>query len=110
MAKKDVEKAGFESAKKDEIKFVLAKKAKKDALKALAEKESTELDTWRQMVASKILETTEAGRLKVSVNVDSLFVGKLKDELEKLEYFVDVIERGEKSTLTISWDVTDEEK
>lgn len=106
----DVEKAGFESAKKDEIKFVLAKKAKKDALKALAEKESTELDTWRQIVASKILETIEAGRLKVSVNVDSLFVGKLKDELEKLEYFVDVIERGEKSTLTISWDVTDEEK
>jgi hypothetical protein len=110
MAKKDVEKAGFESAKKDEIKFVLAKKAKKDALKALAEKESTELDTWRQIVASKILETTEAGRLKVSVNVDSLFVGKLKDELEKLEYFVDVIERGEKSTLNISWDVSEDQK
>lgn len=110
MAKKDVEKAGFESAKKDEIKFVLAKKAKKDALKALAEKESTELDTWRQIVASKILETTEAGRLKTAVNVESLFVGKLKDELEKLGYVVQVIQRGEKSTLTISWDVADEEK
>lgn len=97
-------------SKKDEIKFVLAKKAKKDALKALAEKESTELDTWRQVVASKILETTEAGRLKVAVNVDSLFVGKLKDELEKQEYIVEIIERGEKSTLTISWDVNDEEK
>lgn len=110
MAKKDVEKAGFESAKKDGIKFVLAKKAKKDALKALAEKESTELDTWRQIVASKILETTEAGRLKIAVNVDSLFVGKLKDELETLEYLVDVIERGEKSTLTISWDVSEDKK
>lgn len=98
MEKKDVEKSVFESAKK----------SKKDALKALAEKESTELDTWRQVVASKILETTEAGRLKIAVNVDSLFVAKIKDELEKQEYIVEIIERGEKSTLTISWDVSED--
>ena len=93
MPKKDADKPFFESAKK----------AKKAALKALAEKEGAELDTLREEIANKIKNAVDGGKLQLAINVQSIFAKKLKVELDELEYTCNLISRGEITTLKIDW-------
>ena len=66
-------------------------------------KEGPNLGILKQTVSQAIDDAVEAGKTKVDLNLDNLFLDKLVVDLQKDGYSVTVISRDDESTVQIDW-------